>query len=64
MAEYLHHWCSPCPFTNHGSVWRVGVHVFHGHVAALSIASGMNERAGQKVVKIIMDRGHFRITKI
>lgn len=40
---------------------RIGFDVFHGHIAALVIASGYNKDAGRKVKRIKVEDAHFVI---
>jgi hypothetical protein len=64
-SGYLHFWCEPaaCDPRAHG-VRGIGLDAFHGHVAALSVAGGTNQRAGAKVVRIKVQDGHFVVVPV
>lgn len=66
IAGSLHFFCEPMSACNpraHG-VRGIGLDAFHGHVAALAVAGGTNQRAGAKVVRIKVQDGHFVVVPV
>jgi hypothetical protein len=37
----------------------IGLDAFHGHLAALAVAGGLNQAAGAKAVRVKVEDGHF-----
>ena len=43
---------------------RIGMDMFHVHVAALSVARNANKHAGRKVKRVIVAKQHFMVVDV